>query len=194
MNKKPFDVHKLVGMAIFTAIVVVLEWVSAAVGHVGIFTFTLALIPIVVGAALYGVEAGAWLGFVFGVIVLISGDAAPFWAVNILGTVITVLLKGTFAGFVSGLVYKALSKRPMLGVVASAVAAPVMNTGVFLLGCLVFFLPTIREWGAAAGFENAGTYMVLGFVGINFLIEMLINIVLSPVILRLIRIGQRRQA
>ena len=82
----------------------------------------------------------------------------------------------------------------MLAVTAAAVTCPVVNTGIFLLGCLVFFLPTIREWAASFGYENVGRYMVFGLVGVNFLIEILINIVLSPVILRLIRIGQRRRS
>ena len=163
-------------------------------GHVGIFSITLVLVPMVVGAALYGPGAGAWLGFVFGVVVLLSGDAGPFLAVNVLGTIVTVLAKGTLAGWLSGLVYRLFQKkRTMLAVAAAAVACPVVNTGIFLLGCLVFFLPTIREWASSFGYENVGRYMVLGLVGVNFLIEILINIVLSPVILRLIRIGQRRR-
>ena len=39
-----------------------------------------------------------------------------------------------------------------------------------------------------------GSYMILGLTGGNFLFELLLNLILSPVILRLIRIGQRRQA
>ena len=192
-KKKPMETRTLTGLAIFTAIVVVLQLVAALVGHVGIFSITLVLVPMVVGAALYGPGAGAWLGFVFGVVVLLSGDAAPFLAVNIPGTIITVLAKGTLAGWLSGLVYRLFQKkRTMLAVTAAALTTPVVNTGVFLLGCLAFFLPTIREWAAAAGFANAGSYMVLGLVGVNFLLEIALNIVLSPVILRLIRIGQRR--
>ena len=192
-KKKPMETRTLTGLAIFTAIVVVLQLVAALVGHVGIFSITLVLVPMVVGAALYGPGAGAWLGFVFGVVVLLSGDAAPFLAVNIPGTIITVLAKGTLAGWLSGLVYRLFQKkRTMLAVTAAALTTPVVNTGVFLLGCLAFFLPTIREWAAAAGFANDGSYMVLGLVGVNFLLEIALNIVLSPVILRLIRIGQRR--
>ena len=79
----------------------------------------------------------------------------------------------------------------MVGVIAAAVACPVVNTGVFLLGCQFFFLPTIREWAAMYGYENAGTYMILGFAGINFLIELCTNIVLAPVITQLIRQGKK---
>ena len=189
--EKHMSTRTMTGLAVLTAIVVVLEAVSAAVGHVGIFTFTLALVPIVVGAALYGWGAGAWLGFVFGVVVLISGDAAPFLAVNIPGTIITVLLKGTLAGLIPGLIYSALSKHEIPAVAAAAVAAPIVNTGVFLVGCFLFFMPTIREWAAALGYEDAGAYMIFGLAGINFLIELAINIVLCPVIVRLIRIGRK---
>ena len=54
-------------------------------------------------------------------------------------------------------------------------------------------MPTIREWAAGMGFENAGKYMIIGLVGGNFLFELLVNLILSPVILRLIRIGQRSE-
>ena len=49
---------------------------------------------------------------------------------------------------------------------------PVVNTGVFLLGCQFFFLPTIREWAAMYGYADAGTYMIFGLAGFNFLIEL----------------------
>lgn len=191
--EKHMSTRTLTGVAIFTAIVVVLQFVSAAV-RFGPFSITLALIPIVVGAALYGPWAGAWLGFTFGMVVLLSGDAAPFMVVNPLGTILTVLLKGAGAGFLSGLVYRLLAKKnEWLGAILGAVAAPIANTGIFLLGCLLFFLPTITEWGTAAGFSSVGQYMIFGLVGGNFLVEMLTILVLSPVILRLIKIGKKEQ-
>lgn len=194
MNKKPMETRKLTGIAVFTAIVVVLQLMGAFI-RFGPFSISLVLIPIVVGAALYGPGAGAWLGLVFGAVVLLSGDAGPFLAVNVLGTIATVLAKGALAGLAAGLVFRAFQeRRSMLAVTLSAIVCPVVNTGVFLLGCLLFFLPTIREWGTAAGFPNVGAYMVLGLVGGNFLFELLLDLILSPVIYRLICIGQRRRA
>ena len=191
--KKHMSTRTLTGLSILTAIVIVLEAVSAAVGHVGIFTFTLALVPIVVGSALYGWGAGAWLGFVFSVVVLLSGDANAFLVVNIPGTILTVLAKGTLAGLIPGLIYKALSKHETPAVVAAAISSPIVNTGVFLLGCYLFFMPTIREWASLFHYEDAGTYMIFGLAGVNFLIELAISIVLCPVIVRLIRIGRKEQ-
>ena len=204
MEKKRLDTRTLTGMALMTAVVVILQFLGAFV-RFGPFSISLVLIPIVVGAALYGPAAGAWFGFVFGMVVLLSGDAAAFLVVNPLGTILVVLLKGALAGLCAGAVYTLLSKAAAkknppaerktkkgveLPVIAAAIVCPVVNTGIFLLGCLVFFLPTIREWAAAMGYEKVGSFMIFGLVGGNFLFELLFNIILSPVIVRLIRIGR----
>lgn len=183
---------KLVITAMLTALVVILQFVSMNL-RFSMFSITLTLVPIVLGAALCGVSSGAWLGFVFGVVVLLTGDAASFLAVDIPGTIITVLVKGAVCGLFSGLVYKALSRfNTYIAVAAAAVAAPVANTGVFLIGCLLFFMPTITEWALNLGFgDNVGKYMIVGLVGINFLIELAINVVLSPVIVRLLNIRNK---
>ena len=192
MNQKNTNTQKIVGLGLFTAIVVVLQLLGSFIKF-GTFSVSLVLVPVVIGAALYGATAGAWLGFVFGVVVLLSGDAAAFLGVNALGTVLTVLAKGMLAGYGSGLVYKAFeSKNRTLAVALAAVACPVVNTGVFLIGCLLFFMETIGGCADAMGFgANVGQYMIIGLVGANFLFELLFNVVLSPVIVRLIRIGKK---
>lgn len=191
MSKQSKGIRTMVGLALFTAIVVVLQILSSMIKF-GPFSITLCLIPIVVGATLYGIAGGAWLGLVFGLTVLLSGDAAAFLAVNPLGTVLTVLLKGAAAGACAGLIYKALSgKNRTLGVTLGSLSAPLANTGVFLLGCLVFFMPTIRQWAEGLGYESAGSYLILGMVGLNFLVELGTIVVLTPVIHRLIRIGRK---
>ena len=43
------------------------------------------------------------------------------------------------------------------------------------------------------GFESVGRYMIFGLVGGNFLFELLFNIILSPIVVRLIRIGSHRE-
>ncbi len=187
MNSKT---KKIVGIGLLTAIVVVLQ--SLAVGiKFGPFSVTFVLIPIVVGAALYGWIAGAWLGFIFGMIVLFT-DAGAFLAVSIPGTIVTCLLKGIMAGLVAGLIYSVLKKlNEYVAVLVAAISAPIVNTGIFLLGCRLFFYETIKGWAAAAEFENAGAYMIFGLVGLNFLVEMAVNVLLSVVIVRIINIGKK---
>ena len=179
------NTQKIVGLGLFTAIVIVLQLMGSFIKF-GTFSISLVLVPVVIGA-------GAWLGFVFGVVVLLSGDAAAFLGVNALGTILTVLVKGTLAGLLSGLVYKALeNKNRTLAVAVAAVVCPVVNTGVFLIGCLLFFMETIGGWADAMGFgANVGQYMIVGLVGANFIFELLFNVVLSPVVVRLIRIGKK---
>lgn len=191
-TKRREQTKTLVLGAVFTALVVILQLMGSFI-RFGPFAISLVLVPIVIGAAICGVKIGAWLGFVFGFVVLVSGDAAPFMAIDVFGTILTVLVKGTACGLAAGLVYKALSRyNRYLAVVAAAVVCPVVNTGVFLIGCSVFFLKTITEWGVAEGFTNVAAYMFLGLAGGNFLFELASNIVLSPVIVRVLNISKKQ--
>ncbi len=194
MSNTTAKTKNLVGTALLTAVVVVLQALSLVIPPIGPFRISLVLIPIVVGAAVYGYKAGAWLGAVFGAVVLCT-DAAAFLAVSIPGTVITVLLKGTLAGLGAGLVYTLIEKKNRLvAAIAAAIVTPLINTGLFLLGCSVFFMDTINEWAAGAGYESAGAFMIYGLVGANFLIEMGVNIVLNPVIIRILDIVKKPSA
>ncbi len=181
----------LVGTALLTALVIVLQMLSLVIPPIGPFRISLVLIPIVIGAAMYGYKAGAWLGFVFGVVVVLT-DAGAFLAVNVIGTVITCLLKGAVAGLVAGIVYSLIEKKNRtVAVIAAAIVTPIINTGIFLLGCSVFFMDTINQWAAGAGYESAGAFMIGGLVGFNFLIEMAVNIILNPVIIRILDIVKK---
>ena len=190
---KKMSTKTMVLGAVLTAIVVILEVISASMGKAGMFRFTFALLPIAIGAATCGAALSAWLGFVFGISVLLTGDAAAFLAVDVFGTVVTVLLKGTLCGLVAGLVFAALKKKNRtVAAVLAALVCPIVNTGVFLLGCYVFFMDTLAVWAESLGFgANVAGYMIFGLCGINFLIEIGTNIVLSPVIVRLLRIRER---
>ena len=184
------DLRVFTGVAIFTAIVFVLQLVAVAIRTT--FSVSLVLVPIVLGGALYGPLAGCWLGLVFGAAVIVSGDANTFMLLNVGGTILTVLLKGMLAGLCSGLVYKALAKKNQyVAVLVAAIVCPVVNTGTFLIGCLLFFMDTIRALAASKGMANVGTYMIVGMVGVNFIFELVLNVVLSPVILRLIHEGKK---
>lgn len=188
---KKISTSTIVGIGLLTAIVVVLQFVSMAL-RFGTFSITLTLVPIVVGAALYGWKTGAWLGFVFGVAVLLTGDAAAFLTINIPGTIATVLVKGAAAGFVAGLVYRLIAKKNQVAaVLVSSITAPIVNTGIFLLGCRLFFYDTVAAWGAGFGFENTFVYMIVGLVGINFLIELGVNLVLNPAIVMIIKVAKK---
>lgn len=191
INKTKMSTKTMVLGAVLSALVIVLQLMGAFI-RLGPFSVSLVLVPIVIGAAMCDTRIGAWLGFLFGVVVLLSGDAAAFLAINIPGTIITVLVKGSACGLVAGLVYKLLERfNRYLAVLVAAIVCPVVNTGVFLLGCSVFFMETIKTW---ANGGDVLTYMILGLVGGNFLVELAINIVLSPVIVRILNIKRRAKS
>ena len=184
--------NALVGTALLTAIVVVLQFVSMNLRFTQ-FSITLVLMPVVLGAALYGIGTGAWLGFVFGIVVLLTHDADTFLAVNIAGTIITVLAKGTLAGLISALVYKLLEKKNRYtAVITASILSPVTNTGIFLIGCRLFFWETIKSWAAGEG-QSVAAYVIFILVGINFIIELSINLVLDPAIVRIIDIVKKQR-
>lgn len=175
--------------AILTALVAILQLMGASI-RLGPFSISLVLLPIVIGAATCGRWIGAWLGLVFAIVVIASGDAAAFLAVNPVGTVITVVAKGVLSGYLAAVCYGLFEKKNRyLATVVAAVVCPVVNTGVFLLGCLAFFMETVSGWAMEAGMGgNVAQYMILFLVGGNFLFELATNIILSPVVVRLLNI------
>lgn len=155
----------LAGGGLLAAIVVVLQFAGSAI-RLGPFSISLVLILIVLGAALYGWGMGCWLGLVFGAVVLLSGDAGLFLAADPGGAIVTVLSKGIACGAAAGLCCRWLHPRyPRLSILLSALAAPLVNTGVFLLGCRLFFMPLIHQWAQQAGYASAGVYLMVGMLG-----------------------------
>ena len=178
MNK---NVKTMVGISLLIALVVVLQFVSSIIPPIGGFSISLVLIPIVVGAAVYGPGAGALLGGVFGVIVNINcingtdvGGAMVFQA-NPLLCILVVMGKGILAGLAAGWVYRLLKgKSAYLAMLCCAVICPVVNTGVFVACMLAFFKDVLAAW--AAGGEIMA-YVLTGLILANFVPELIINVV-----------------
>lgn len=192
MNKRTTyatSTKNLVMYALLTAIVVILQLIAESGIKVGPCALSLVLVPIVVGAALCDLKCGGWLGFVFAVVVLLCPSTQTFYAISIPGTVITVLVKGVLAGVAASLVYKAVaSKSSVAAVILAAITTPVVNTGIFLVGCRLFFFDSVKAW---ANGGNVVVYMFLGLAGFNFLFELVTNILLSPAIVRIIKIRKK---
>lgn len=189
-STKKFSIEKVVLAAILTALVIVLQFLGSFI-RFGPFSISLVLIPIVIGAATCGTRISTWLGFAFSVVVLMT-DAAAFLAISIPGTIVTVLLKGTAAGLVAGLVYRLVEKfNRYVAVIVAAVICPIVNTGIFVLGCFTFFFAEIESWGLAGGFAGGIEYIFIGMIGLNFLVELATNVILSPVAVRIISIKKK---
>lgn len=191
-NTKKIQTEKLVLGAIMTGLVILLQLIGTGTTFFGPFSTAVALIPIVLGAAMCGPWIGAWLGFVFGMVVILSGGAALFFAFNIPGTIITVLVKGIACGLIAGLVYTALSKfNVYLAALAAAIVCPVVNTGVFLLGCYLFFMDSATQIAAAVGLTVSGMAVFWALAMANFVLEIISNAVLSPVLVRVLKLSKK---
>jgi len=190
------NVKRMVGIALLMALVIVMQFLSSIIPPVGGFTISLVLIPIVMGAAMYGPAAGAILGATFGIIVYINcitgadpGGAMVFQADPVL-CFIVVLAKGTFAGLASGLVYKLLKRwNSYVAMLCAAIVCPVVNTGIFVGCMLLFFVDVLSVW--AEGGDIIG-YVLTGLVLANFVPELIINVIFSPAGQRIIHMFKRK--
>lgn len=176
-------------LGMLTALIVVLQFMGTFIKF-GSFSITLTLVPIVIGGALYGAKAGAFLGAVFGIVtsvmcaVGLDAGGQMLFAVSPVLTVLVCMVKATAAGAVAGAVAKSFKTHTTVGVISAAVCAPVVNTGLFILAMLFLFKDTLTLWASGS---NIFVYVITGLTGINFLIELLINVILAPSTVRIVR-------
>ena len=185
-SKRTISTKTLVLMAMLTALVAVLTYFGSFIRLSPLVNVSLTLIPIVLGAVLCGVWGGTWLGFVNGIVILVSGQAAFFIGIAPVGTVIVVLAKGTLCGLAAALLYVLVRRfNKYVAVVAAAVICPVVNSGIYLLGCMTIFYDSIEAMiGEATPTIMSVLIYPMGLI--NFPFELVINIVMCPVIYRLI--------
>ncbi len=210
-------VLRLVQLAMLTALIVVLQLIGTFLtGFIGL-PMSLVLIPIVVGAFLLGPKEGTFLGIMFGIMTIVMGftgaDAFTsilFYNFGIGKCIITVLIclvKAGLAGFGAGTVYKLLNKafggkHVTFTTVIASITAPIINTGVFVIGMLLFFFNDTADIQIALA-EKLGSeltsitpsleYIFLGLAGMNFIMEFLINLTVSPAIVRIIDVIRKKK-
>ena len=183
-NRKHTSVVRLTSLALLAALVVVLQTVATGI-KIG---------PVPISLTLFGPGAGAFLGGVFGVVCLIAGIAGTdkftnlLWVASPFWLTLVCVGKAVLCGYVAGLVYKALSNNQTLGCIAAAICAPIVNTGVFAVGMLTVFHPILQDF---AGGTDIVYYFFVAFIGVNFLVELGVNAVLSAAIARIVKAVQK---
>ncbi|MBQ7960628.1 MAG: ECF transporter S component [Clostridia bacterium] len=191
-QKKKMSTEMLVTGALMTALVILFQLLATYTTFFGPFSTAIGLVPIAIGSILCGPAVGAWLGFVFAIVVFATGGANLFLAVDVPGTIVTVLSKGVLCGLVSGFTYKALSKfNSTIAAFSAAIVCPVVNTGVFLLGCFVFFMDDAVKIAEAIKSPATGTALFIALALGNFLFELGLNTVLSPVVVKILNVRNK---
>lgn len=196
MEEKSFFTAKNVTiLGVLTAIIVVLQ-IFGSYFRIGTISLSFVLVPIVIGGILTGVIGGTILGFIFGVVTLVMGIVGADQFTFILFsdhpflTILTCVIKGSAAGFMSGFVYKLLKDKNLtLSTFAASAVAPIVNTGLFIVGA--FCMADTLNSNFVAENSNVVYFIFIGCAGINFLIELAINLVLAPSVCKIIKAVKR---
>lgn len=183
------QIKKITGVGLLTALTVVLTLLGNMIA-IGPVAINLSLLPIALGAIIYGPLSGLLLGVVNGVTVLLAPSTAIFLSHNVFFTIVTCLLKTGLAGLISGLIYKLLGKvNNTLSIVLAALIVPIVNTSIFCLFVFLFFYDLLLAGQGA----NAFVYFCLTIVGWNFIFEIVSTSVLSPTLIHVAKIIRNKQ-
>ena len=190
---KKSKIHKMVGVALLIAVMIVLQFIGTILPiKIGPVSISLVLIPIVIGAAVYGPGAGAVLGAAFGIITYVfcvngmDGGGHMVFQASPLLCFLVVMTKGVLCGLTAGLTYQFISrKNSYVGMLVAAIVCPGVNTGTVLLGMWLFFMDVLRQ---CAGGSNVAGYVLTGIILINFLPELALNVAVSPASQRIIHV------
>ncbi len=188
------NTKNIVYFAVLLALVVVLQFVGSYI-KIGPISISLVLVPIVLGGILLGPIAGMLLGFSFGLITFIAvvtgldAGSAMLFAEAPFMVALICFVKATMCGWIPALVYKAIAKKhPVVGAYVASALAPIINTGIFIIGALMINQTISKVWGVEGGVSGVFVFLVVTVAGINFLVEFGINILLSPIIVKVIEI------
>jgi len=181
--------EKFVGTGLLMGIIILLQLFASGL-RIGPVPISLVLIPIVVGAVLYGPAIGAFLGGVFGLIVIImivvgmDPASMAMMQFNAVGTVITCMVKGILAGLVSGLVYKmfAKTKNKKTGYVLASACAPIMNTGFYVLMVITIFKGLMEDTSKIQGI-GAVFATIMAMIATNFIAEVATTTIIAPIVI-----------
>ncbi len=190
--------RNMVELAVIAALVIVVQATCSTLSFFNIIAFSLALIPLVIGAAKHGPLAGMVLGAILGLVNFIATFFNPFLMVLFNSSPVLYIIvcfgKTMLAGAVAGWIYMPFrTKRTLLGSILASVATPIVNTGVFFVFMALFFQDALVEAsnGAAAG--NVIYFIIVYVITANFFIEFGANIIFCPAIDRIMRVVDKRR-
>ena len=181
-------------MSILMALVIVLQSFGGVI-NIGPVQLNFTLIPIVLGAVVLGPVSGAILGLASGIVVTVQVimGLVPFytliWTYSPVVALLTCIIKSTAAGLVAGLLYKWISKKnSVVALFVASAAVPIVNTALFIVGCLCMW-DTIAM---AAGGTDVFGFILVSLVTFNFFVELGVNLLLSPPLSKVIDVIEKR--
>ena len=181
-----FTAKNVAVLAVLLALVIVLQVFGLAIPMPGGTSMSFVLVPIILGGMILGPGAGTFLGLAFGIITIFDPLAMTLMNYAPAITVLTVVLKGLCAGLVPSLLFRLISrKNKYVAAYVAALSAPVCNTGIFFLGCLLMQEALVASVGMAF-------WAFISLIMINFAIELGVNVVLAPAIYSVDNVIEKR--
>lgn len=172
-------IQRLAVLAVLAAVTVIVSFIPLKTLGLEI---TFSMVPVAIGAVLYGAAGGAVLGAVFGVTSFLqclgySQFGAALLGINPIFTFLVCVPTRILAGLLAGMLFGALKKsckRDSPALLAATVTAPFLNTLFFMSALVAFFYNTdyISGFADALGASNPVSFIIL-FVGINGLVEII---------------------
>ena len=181
--KRSYDTKRIVYLAVLTALMLIFNLIPLRLGGLSLAVFSLTVM--VIGIIKCGITGGVWLGAVFGLSVMLMPETTVFIGITFIGTLITVMGKGIAAGLAAAVVYKVIDKfNRYVAIICAAAVAPAVNSTVFFLGSMIFFRGYFEELSATASMSIV-PFIILVVIGLNYLIELTVSIIFSPVIYKI---------
>ena len=175
-----FTVQDMVRLSVLVAIMLLLELTGLGMIKTAGLEITILLVPVIVGAIVMGPGAGALLGGVFGCISFWecfgkSTFGSMLLSISPIGAFLVCIPTRILAGWICGLVFKALNKLDKSNLWSFGVAGlagALSNTVLFMTTLCLFFYNTDYIQGFVQLLGSANVFLfVLAFVGVNGLIE-----------------------
>ena len=194
-TQKFFSARNVAILGILIAIVIVLQLFASAIPMFGI-TLNFSLIPIAIGGILLGVTGGTIVGFSCGLVVFITmavlgqePSTAFLFQTNPVILTLICIGKTTAAGAFAGLVFKLLRKYNIyLAVCVSSIVIPIINTGIYMLGIVIMSGSVAEFMQLTTASANVVFGVVFGLIWLNFLLEIVINCIFTPLLYRVIKV------
>lgn len=188
---------RLVLLALFIAIEVML-WSVPNLGLIRIFAIEITTlhIPVIIASIVLGTKEGVILGFVFGLLSMITATNTPlphaafFSPFATGGNIFSLLIvfgPRMLLGFIPGYLYRQFKKPTMLHASIFALIATIIHTILVLSLCVLFFKPIFTATFQIQ--DDAIFKVILGIISVNGIAEAILAAFLGGVAHRLKPLG-----
>ncbi len=203
MKTTNFGTVKMVQLALFTAIIILMTFTPLGYIKTLGFEITLIVIPVTVGAIVLGPVSGAILGVVFGVTSFIqcfgmSSLGVIILAINPVTTFIVCLVPRVLMGWLTGLIFqrlKKVDKKKYMSYAVTSISGALLNTVFFMTLLIIFFYHTE---GFQAVITSVGSNSIIGFfiaaAGLNAIVEAIVCLIVGTAVSKALDVYVKRYA